>query len=126
MTQHRPSLGWAFFRSVPLRSSLLVLAAVFFAFSTFGFLIDVSDLGAHPAAWLAVEVVGWGLVGAGYFFSATRSRRTLPLVIVAHVLLVTLPDSFAVGDTSFSLLPHAGRDLEVRLTVDAVGLAARR
>lgn len=124
MTQQRPSLGWAFFRSVPLSSSLLLLAAVFFAFSTFGFLIDVRNLGAHPSAGLAVEVVGWGLVGAGYFFSVTKSRRTLPLVIVVHVLLVTLPDRFAVGDASSSLLPNAVRELRVRLTADAVGLAA--
>lgn len=124
MTQQRPSLGWAFFRSVPLSSSLLLLAAVFFAFSTFGFLIDVRNLGAHPAAGLAVEVVGWGLVGAGYFFSATKSRRVLPLVIVVHVLLVTLPDRFAVGDTTASLLPDAVRDMKVRLTLDAVGSVA--
>ena len=124
MTQQRPSLGWVFFRSVPLTSSLLLLAAVFFAFYTFGFLIDVRNLGAHPAAGLAVEVVGWGLVGAGYFFSVTKSRRTLPLVIVVHVLLVSLPDRCATGDASSSLLPNAVRELRVRLTVDAVGLAA--
>jgi len=124
VTQQRPSLGWDFFRSVPLSSSLLLLAAVFCAFSTFGFLIDVRNLGAHPAAGLAVEVVGWGLVGAGYFISATKSRRILPLVIVMHVLLVTQPERFAVGDTPSSLLPNAVRNLKVRLTVDAVGSVA--
>jgi serine phosphatase RsbU (regulator of sigma subunit) len=124
MTQHRPSLGWAFFRSVPLNASLLLLAAVFFAFCTFGFLIDVSDLATHPASWLPIEVIGWGFVGAGYFLAATRFRAALPLVIVVHVALVTLADRLDVSDTSSVLLRKPMRDLKTRLTVDAVGVAA--
>jgi len=124
MTQQRPSLGWTFFRSVPFRSSLPFLAAVFFASSTLGFLIDIKDLGAHPAAGLMVEVVGWGLVGAGYAFSAIRSRKLLPLVIVAHVLLTALPDRFAGRDVVSSSLADTRRDLRVRLRIDAAGSGA--
>jgi hypothetical protein len=123
MKQHRPSLGWAFFRSVPFSSSFRLLAAVFFTFSTLAFLIDISHLGAHSAIGLTIEVVGWGLVGAGYMFSATRSRRILPLVVLAHVLLVTQADRFAVHELSSSPRPDAVRTLRARLRIDAAGSA---
>ncbi len=124
MTQQRPSLGWTFFRSVPFRSSVPFLAAVFFASSTLGFLIDIKDLGAHPAAALMVEVLGWGLVGAGYAVSAIRSRKLLPLVIVAHVLLTWLPDRFGGHDVASSALAPTRRELAVRLKIDAAGSGA--
>jgi sigma-B regulation protein RsbU (phosphoserine phosphatase) len=103
---------------------LRFLAAVFFASSTLGFLIDIKDLGAHPAAGLMVEVLGWGLVGAGYAFSAIRSRQLLPLVIAAHVLLTWLPDRFAARDVASSSLADTLRDREVRLRIDAAGAGA--
>ena len=124
MKQRRPSLDWGFFRAVPLGSSLPLFAAAFFTFSSLGFLIDVSDLGAHPATALALEVLGWGLVGAGYLFSAIWSRRTLPLVVVAHVLLTMLPERLTARGASYPSLPTAARQVQVRVTVDAVGSAA--
>ncbi len=124
MTQQRLSLGWTFFRSVTFRSSLRFLAAVFFASSTLGFLIDIKDFGAHPAPGLMVEVLGWGFVGAGYAFSATRSRKLLPLVIVAHVLLVWVPDRFAARGFASSSLADTLRDRAFRLRIDAAGAGA--
>ncbi len=124
MTQQRPSLGWAFFRSVPFRSSVPFLAAAFFACSTLGFLIDIKDLGAHPAAGLMVEVLGWGIVGAGYAFTAIWSRKILPLVVVAHVLLTWVPERFAGRDVASSSLVDTRRELKVRLKIDAAGSGA--
>ncbi len=124
MTQQRPSLGWVFFRSVPFRSSLPFLAAVFFASSMLAFLIDIKDLGTHPAAGLILEVLGWGLVGAGYAFSTIRSRKLLPLVVVAHVLLMSLPERFPGSDVASSPLAETRRDLKVRLKIDALGSGA--
>jgi hypothetical protein len=122
--QQHSSLGWAFLRSVSFSSSFRLLAAVFFMFSSFGFFIDISNLGSHPAGALMAEVVGWGLVGAGYFFSATRDRRVLPFVVVAHVLLVMQPERFAARDVPSSSPAVAVQDLKVRMTIDALGCVA--
>ena len=73
---------------------------------------------------MMVGVLGWGLVGAGYAFSAIRSRKLLPLVIVAHVLLTSQPDHFAGSDAGSSLRAGTVRNLEVRLRIDAAGSAA--
>ena len=44
----------------------MFLVAVFFIFCPFGFLWDIVDLGTHPPARLAMEVVIAGAIAVAY------------------------------------------------------------
>jgi hypothetical protein len=77
-----------FLRSVPLRSRLTLLAAIFFAFSSLGFISDLMSAHVNPVPVVLVNAMVAGSIAMAYAYGATGHRRWLftgTLMLVAFV-----------------------------------------
>jgi len=92
-----------FWKELPPRPFAAFLAAVFFVFAAFGFLLDVMSGGRLPAGELALLVVVCGTVAVGWAWSMTKRPILLPVVVVVQVLGVglTQPIETAGGRLTF-------------------------
>src|SRR5262245_12483866 len=91
--RQRRHLRSQFWRSLPRSSYAMFLVAVFFTFCPFGFLWDIVDLGTHPPARLAMQVVISGAIAVAYVAAVmapaarVKSAFFVPIVVAAHILL---------------------------------------
>ena len=130
-----------FWKSLPTRSLLKLLRAVFVAFCAFGFLNDILFLATsfagssirfvndllnlsyqHPWPYFGVLIAFSGAVGVGWAFCVIRNFKYVPLVIVFQVfffpVLVRLLPLEAFSGTQAMINPET---LASRLALDAVG-----
>jgi serine phosphatase RsbU (regulator of sigma subunit) len=108
-----------FWRTVPSSSLLMLLAAVFCLFSTFGFLIDMHGLGRQTGAGLAANVLLSGAVAVGYAYCGTRFPRWIPVVVLLNIAATfAIRRAFPVG--LLTAMPPL-EDVQARMTVGTVG-----
>jgi sigma-B regulation protein RsbU (phosphoserine phosphatase) len=69
-------------QSTPRRSAVIFLFAVFFVFTSFGFVGDIANLGSQSPLRFAVSVLLTGLFAVGYAVAGIALRRKSWLVIV--------------------------------------------
>ncbi|RMH81523.1 MAG: serine/threonine-protein phosphatase, partial [Calditrichaeota bacterium] len=104
-----------FWKSLPVRSYLKILLAIFFTFSSIGFITDLFNGGRLPKWELFFFVVFSGLTGVGYGHAAMRNWKSFPVVLGVHLSV-----SFLIPDTSFSI--ELDRVIQHRLLLDGIGL----
>lgn len=113
-------------KEVPLRSSLLFFAGVFFLFSIIGFINDILSMGREPAGLLACMVVLSGCFAMLYAAAGFRLRRRswmaiIPIFGLQFLLVNAIAKAFprsAAGPVHGSL----SATVEQRLTIDALGI----
>jgi len=84
-----------FWKSLPTRSYLKLLIAIFFTLSTIGFIIDLWNAGQQPLWRLLVTIVYFGLLSAGCAHVAIRRDwKIIPvLIVVQFSIMFLLPES---------------------------------
>lgn len=85
MPNRKPDYRKAFWKNLPPTSYAIVLAAIFFTFSSIGFIGDILNAGRMPAGKLLGNVIFSGLIAIGYVHSFTRNLKVLPLVILFQI-----------------------------------------
>jgi hypothetical protein len=110
-----------FWLELSTRSLAIFLLAVFFTFSSLGFLLDILDLGRRSPAGLAALVLFSGGLAIAYGYVIVRRRLWLiPVVVVAQVLVSSfLPQWFPLRPAAPSLA-----HLEGRVAIDVIGTLA--
>lgn len=115
MPKHKPDYHKAFWKNLPPASYAIILAAIFFTFSSIGFIVDILNAGRLPPGILLGNVLFAGLTAIGYVHSFTRNLKIFPLVLL-----------FQVGFTIFLSQPDgtmpAEPALKSRLTLDGLGI----
>ena len=105
----------AFFRSLPTRSYLKLLIAIFFTFSTIGFVLDLWKEGQLPLWNLFLTVAYSGLIAVGFAHGVMRNWKLIPVVLLIQFTLpFVLPGSAASFSTS--------EIMESRLILDGFGI----
>lgn len=84
-----------FWKALKTKDYVHFLAAVFFTFSTIGYVSDILSQLRLPYSSLIVYILFSGFVSVGYAYSATKNFLAFPVVIILHL---TIPLMF---DTSF-------------------------
>lgn len=130
-----------FWRSLPTKSLLKLLTAVFVAFSAFGFLNDILFIAIsyssfsigfindvlnfarqRPWQYFSILVVFSGAVGVGWAFCLIRNLKFLPLVILAQIFffpaILRIVPLEASSGTRAVIDPET---LAIRLALDGVG-----
>lgn len=79
-----------FWKELPPRPFAAFLAAVFFVFAAFGFLLDVTSGGRLPARELALLLTFCGTVAVGWAWSMTKRPLLVPVVVIVQVLGIGL------------------------------------
>jgi len=84
-----------FWKSLPTKSYLKLLLAIFFTLSTIGFIIDLFNAGQQPLWQLFVTIVYFGLLGVGCAHIALRRDwKILPVLLIAQFsVMFLLPES---------------------------------
>ena len=109
------------------RSATIFLLAVFFVFTTFGFVGDIGDLGRQTPARFAISVVLIGLFSVTYAIAGINLRgkswmAIVPLFILQAVVLSLianwLPDLPGTFDASAGAITR----LQGRMTFDGFGI----
>jgi len=86
-----------FWRSLPTRSYLKLLIAVFLTFSTMGFLNDLWNTGQQPLWRLLITIAYFGLMGVGFaHITMRRDWKILPVfLIIQFCITFLMPESSA-------------------------------
>jgi hypothetical protein len=108
-----------FLMAAPLRSRLLLFAAVFFAFSSLGFIVDALQSEVRPAVLTPLIALGSGAVAVAYAYSVALDRRWLWPTLMAlfafvGLVIVYIPDGQPLGEA-------AAGDIRTKLVVDGLG-----
>jgi serine phosphatase RsbU (regulator of sigma subunit) len=77
-----------FWKSIPFKSYVIVLIAVFFTFSIIGFFSDLLNGGRMPRELLLLHVFLSGFMGVLYFYCGSRYPRLFIPVFIFHLLLI--------------------------------------
>jgi len=85
----------AFWKSLPNRSYLKLLIAIFFTLSTIGFITDLWNAGQQPLWRLLITIVYFGLLGVGCaHITIRRDWKIIPLLIIVQFsIMFLLPES---------------------------------
>ncbi len=84
----------SFYRSLPAKSYLKLLLAIFFTFAALGFILDLLKGGQLSRWGLFIIVVYSGLLGLGYAHGVMRNWKVIPVVIAIQLsVLFLVPDS---------------------------------
>jgi sigma-B regulation protein RsbU (phosphoserine phosphatase) len=116
-----PSPLRRFWRSMPLRSHLLFLAAVFCLFSTLGFIIDIASMGRSSTRTLVLDVLFSGLLAVAWALTGTKGAKFLILALSLQALSIGRKDRVLVSATELERRPSS--EIQQRLEVDATGTA---
>jgi hypothetical protein len=119
-----PHLGRAI-RTMPRCSIVSLLAAVFFLFSSLGFILDIVRLGRDPLARVVFEAIVSGALAVGYFYGLARgARRNWPILLAtlaAQVGIILFGEHLPFGP-SLSLEAVTRPNLQARLVVDGTAI----
>jgi len=110
-----------FWRSIPFRSHLLFLAAVFCLFSTLGFIIDIASMGRSSTRTLALDVLFSGLLAVAWALTGTKSPKFLILALALHAISIGRKDRVLISAAELESRPRS--EIQQRLEVDATGTA---
>ena len=121
MTRSDRELVKRFWRGTPLRALVPLLLAIFFTFTTVGFLVDVAAGGRMEPRALAAIVVFSGLVAVAYGLIAVRRRFWLfaPVMVLQVLLPRWLERLWPPAEAALQ-----GDALRFRLMLDAGGAVA--
>jgi hypothetical protein len=108
-----------FLRSVPFRSGLFLLAAVFFAFSSLGFISDIMSGRVNPASVVLFNATAAGLVAIVYAYGATGHRRWSLAGILMLVGLITLVVTRSSSALRIEAAPAGA--IHTKLLMDGLG-----
>src|SRR5262245_56066684 len=75
---------------MPWQARLQFLLAVFFTFSSVGFLLDLGNPRPGRTAHIVFLVFTGGAIGVAYGFCLMRLPKLLPVLLAAHVILAFL------------------------------------
>ncbi len=111
--------------SVPRRSTIIFLAAVFFTFSTMGFVGDISDMGREPLIRFVGGVLMSGLFAVVYAWSGVKLRSRswmvfVPLFFVQVFLMGFLSNLYPDNHFSNPISAAEMAGLKDRLTYDSL------
>ncbi|MCP5062849.1 MAG: serine/threonine-protein phosphatase [Ignavibacteriae bacterium] len=107
----------SFWKSLPNSSYYKLLIALFFLFSTLGFITNLFG-GAKQTFWfLTVNVVLSGILGVLYAHGAVRNWKIFPIIISLHLFLVYL-----LASSNLNLSTNSNQNIETQLIVTGVGL----
>ena len=106
----------AFWKSLPTKSYLKLLLAIFFTLSTIGFIIDLWNAGQQPLWRLFVTIAYFGLLGVGCAHIAIRRDwKILPVLIIVQICVM-----FLLPETTIQI--QIDDLLKNRLIFDGFGL----
>jgi len=104
-------------RQMPARSYALLLLAIFFTFSTLGFILDLWRGGAQPVPALILSVLYSGLLGVAYGHGAMRNWKFIPAAVIIQIAVaILLPKTSAAVNIDPAL--------QQRLVINGIGLIA--
>lgn len=103
-----------FWKTLPPASYTILLMAIFFIFSSLGFVVDIFNAGRMPGLNLAAQVFFSGVIAICYVHTFTRNWKFFPLILIVHVAFVFIAPK---GQREIS-----GAALETRLVVDGLGV----
>ena len=106
----------AFWRKLSPRSYTLLLVAIFFTFSSIGYINDIWRGGSLSLERLALSVLYAGLVGVGYGHGAMRNWRFIPLTAALQLVVALTLSSGTIGGPTLDPL------VKSRLVLDGIGL----
>jgi serine phosphatase RsbU (regulator of sigma subunit) len=108
-----------FWRSLPLQSLLLFLAAVFCLFSMLGFLSDFASMGRASMRTLVLDVLLSGLIAVAWALTGTTSSKFLILALPLLAISVSRKDRVLLSAAELENRPRS--EVRERLEVDARG-----
>jgi serine phosphatase RsbU (regulator of sigma subunit) len=114
---HSPARG--FWRSMPLWSYLLFLAAVFCLFSTLGFIADIASIGRASTRTLVVDVIFSGLLAVAWALTGTKSPKFLILALSLLAISIGRKDRVLLSAAAAESRPRS--EIQQRLEIDATG-----
>ncbi len=82
----RPYRTSSFLRVLPIKRWALLILAIFFLFSMFGFLIDMLDLAHKPLMIVLAWTLFTGLIAVVYLLVLTKAPRLLIAAIALHLV----------------------------------------
>jgi Stage II sporulation protein E (SpoIIE) len=108
-------------RTVPLKTRIISLLAIFFIFAGIGFANDVIDMGRQPAPRFVASVVLGGLFAIGYAISGIILRKKFwkafaPLFVAEFVVMGWLANRFPDVPLPVPLSAGATDHLHTRIT----------
>jgi hypothetical protein len=121
--------GPILWRTVPLRTRIIFLGAVFCVFAGIGFANDIIDMGRWPPARFALSVVMTGLFAIGYAASGVTLRNRfwkamLPLMVVQFATMNFLARRFPDAPQPVQLNAIETNRLHNRLSFDGAAVIA--
>jgi hypothetical protein len=120
----REPIPW---RSIPLRTRIIFLAAVFCVFAGIGLANDIISLGRFPVPRFAISVVVTGLFAIGYAASGIILRNRfwkamLPLMAVQFTTMGFLARHYPNNPVPAQLNTEGIQQLHDRMAMDGVGV----
>jgi hypothetical protein len=107
--------------NTPPRARRLLYLAVFFTFSSLGFIVDLLQTTIEPPFMVLVTAVSTGLVATAFVYIGAYYPRWFPLALLG-MLAVTFGNAFLQRQTPGMLLANAPPDaLRVKLLIDGLG-----
>jgi len=104
-----------FWEKMPAKSFFLFVLAVFFLFSSIGFVIDILNLGEVGVQKLVRNVLYCGLVATGFAYSFTKNIKMLPVTLIFQFGFFFLPwDTILPNDFTI--------DQATQLYIDGFGI----
>lgn len=79
----------SFWKSLPTKSLVKLLIAIFFLFSSFGFSVDLLNNATQSYSLLAINVFFSGLLGVFYGLGAMKNWKIIPITIIFHLAYST-------------------------------------
>lgn len=107
----------SFWKTLPTKSYIKLLIAIFFTFSSVGFIVDLWSGAQQALPQLLINVLYSGIVSIGYGHAAMRNWKFFPVVIVFQILYAFLSGQSDAG------IPLDDA-IKTRLMVDGLGILA--
>ena len=122
----RDPIPW---RSIPLKTKIVFLAAVFCVFAGIGFANDIIDLGRFPPFRFAISVIATGVFAIGYAASGIILRHRfwkamLPLMVVQFATMGLLARRYPDGPEPVQLNAAQINRLHNRMALDGSAVIA--
>ncbi|MCB9059555.1 MAG: serine/threonine-protein phosphatase [Calditrichae bacterium] len=108
-----------FWKNLSGKSLIKLGLAIFFTFSSIGFISDLLSGGRYLDWYVVFNVIFSGLIGVGYALGAIRNWKWIPIVLGTHLAVaIILPSTTIVIENIVIEIS------KVRLIVDSAGILA--
>jgi hypothetical protein len=107
--------------NTPVRPRRLLYLAVFFTFSSLGFIVDILQPTIEAPFRVLLTAAATGLVAMGFVYIAAYHARWFPLALIG-MLAMTFGNAFLLNQSPGMLLSKAPPDaVRVKLLIDGLG-----